>query len=128
MLSLGSPMEMPPTPGGAQRPNTIHVSHLAASSENLMGGMGSPSPGRGNRNTIGYAMGSAGGSATALGGGPSDDTVVEAVRACLAGVDLDTVTKKQVRALVEQRLGGGVGSVERRAFVDRVIDGELASM
>jgi chitin synthase len=69
-----------------------------------------------------------GGSSTALGGGPSDEAIVEAIRACLADVDLDTVTKKQVRALVEQRLGGGVGTGERRAFVDRAIDGELASM
>ena len=123
MLSLGSPMDAPYGVGAAQRPNTIHVSHLT-SSENLIGGMGSPSPRGGNRNTIGYPMGAGGGP---LGGGPSDEAIVEAIRACLADVDLDTVTKKQVRALVEQRLGGGMG-VERRAFVDRVIDGELASM
>ena len=122
MLSLGSPMEAPYA-SATPRPSTIHVSTLP-SSENLLGGMGSPSPGRGNRNTIGYPMG--GGAATA--GGPSDDAIVEAIRACLADVDLDTVTKKQVRALVEQRLGGGLGGVERRAFVDRAIDGELANM
>ncbi|KFY43308.1 hypothetical protein V494_02029 [Pseudogymnoascus sp. VKM F-4513 (FW-928)] len=138
MLSLGAPMDGSPSPyggpvaGAGGRPSTIHVSRLP-SSENLLGGMGSPSPGpgpgRGNRNTIGYLGSGAGGSSTALaGGGPSDEAIVEAIRACLADVDLDTVTKKQVRALVEQRLGGGVGGVERRAFVDRAIDGELASM
>ncbi|KFZ16212.1 hypothetical protein V502_05206, partial [Pseudogymnoascus sp. VKM F-4520 (FW-2644)] len=61
MLSLGSPMDAPPYgAGGAQRPNTIHVSHLP-SSENLIGGMGSPSPRGGNRNTIGYPMGAGAG-------------------------------------------------------------------
>ncbi|KFY72666.1 hypothetical protein V499_07207 [Pseudogymnoascus sp. VKM F-103] len=127
MLSLGSPLDSPYGAGAGARPNTIHVSTLP-SSENLLGGMGSPSPGPGarggNRNTIGYPMGGA----SPAPGAPSDEAIVEAIRACLADVDLDTVTKKQVRALVEQRLGGGVGGVERRAFVDRAIDGELANM
>ncbi|KAI4120357.1 MAG: hypothetical protein LQ347_007108 [Umbilicaria vellea] len=59
--------------------------------------------------------------------GPDDYAVAEAIRACLAEVDLDTVTKKQVRALVEQRLQTELVG-ERRAFLDRQIDTELANM
>ncbi|KZF23502.1 glycosyltransferase family 2 protein [Xylona heveae TC161] len=59
--------------------------------------------------------------------GPDDFAIADAVRACLAEVDLDTVTKKQVRALVEQRLQTEL-SADRRAFLDRQIDTELANM
>ena len=58
---------------------------------------------------------------------PSDGMIVEAIQACLQVVDLDTVTKKQVKALVEQRLGVTLGA-EKRAFLDRAIDDVLASM
>jgi chitin synthase len=60
--------------------------------------------------------------------GPSDQDIVDAIRAVLAEVDLDKVTKKQVRALVEQRLQMEVPQGERRSFLDRAIDGELANM
>ena len=60
--------------------------------------------------------------------GPSDGDIVDAIRAVLAEVDLDKVTKKQVRALVEQRLQCEVPAGERRTFLDRAIDGELANM
>lgn len=43
---------------------------------------------------------------TAQGAGPSNEAIVAAIRDVLHEVDLDTVTKKQVRALVEQRLQG----------------------
>lgn len=59
--------------------------------------------------------------------GPDDEVVVEAIQGVLAEVDLDTVTKKQVRALVEQRLQTELAG-ERRAFMDRQIDFELANM
>lgn len=59
--------------------------------------------------------------------GPSDQDIVAAVRECLMGVDLDHVTKKQVRALVEQRLQTQLLS-ERKAFLDQIIDVELANM
>lgn len=59
--------------------------------------------------------------------GPDDGVVVEAIQGVLAEVDLDTVTKKQVRALVEQRLQTELAG-ERRAFMDRQIDMELANM
>lgn len=60
--------------------------------------------------------------------GPSDHAITEAIRAVLTEVDLDSVTKKQVRALVEQRLQSEVPAGDRRAFLDRAIDEELANM
>lgn len=60
--------------------------------------------------------------------GPSDQDMIDAIRSVLAEVDLDKVTKKQVRALVEQRLQCEVPAGERRTFLDRAIDGELANM
>jgi chitin synthase len=59
--------------------------------------------------------------------GPSDQDIVAAVRECLMGVDLDHVTKKQVRALVEQRLQTQLVG-ERKGFLDQIIDVELANM
>jgi len=59
--------------------------------------------------------------------GPEDGLIIEAIQGCLREVDLDSVTKKQVRALVEQRLQTELVG-ERRAFMDRMIDQELASM
>ncbi|KAJ5679200.1 Chitin synthase 6 [Penicillium macrosclerotiorum] len=61
------------------------------------------------------------------GSGPDEPAITEAIRSCLAEVDLDTVTKKQVRVLVEQRLQTSLTG-DKRAFVDRQIDHELASM
>lgn len=60
-------------------------------------------------------------------GGPDDLTITECIQAVLREVDLDTITKKQVRALVEQRLQTELVG-ERRTFMDRQIDNELASM
>ncbi|RYC55814.1 hypothetical protein CHU98_g10397 [Xylaria longipes] len=59
--------------------------------------------------------------------GPDDGMIVEAIQAVLRDVDLDTVTKKQVRALVEQRLQTELVG-EKRTFMDRQIDNELANM
>ena len=64
---------------------------------------------------------------TAATTGPGDGAIIEAIQAVLSEVDLDHVTKKQVRALVEQRLQTEVTG-ERRTFLDRAIDGELADM
>ncbi|KAL2200328.1 glycosyltransferase family 2 protein [Corynascus similis CBS 632.67] len=62
------------------------------------------------------------------GGGVVDDAaIIEAIQSVLREVDLDTVTKKQVRALVEQRLQTELTG-ERRTFMDRQIDNELANM
>lgn len=60
-------------------------------------------------------------------GGPDDVAITECIQAVLREVDLDTITKKQVRALVEQRLQTELVG-ERRTFMDRQIDNELASM
>ncbi|KAI0425560.1 class V chitin synthase [Xylaria sp. FL1042] len=59
--------------------------------------------------------------------GPDDGMIIEAIQAVLREVDLDTVTKKQVRALVEQRLQTELVG-EKRTFMDRQIDNELANM
>ncbi|KAK4454375.1 chitin synthase 6 [Podospora aff. communis PSN243] len=59
--------------------------------------------------------------------GPDDVAIIDAIQAVLREVDLDTVTKKQVRALVEQRLQTELVG-ERRTFMDRQIDNELANM
>ncbi|KAI1339489.1 class V chitin synthase [Xylariaceae sp. FL0016] len=59
--------------------------------------------------------------------GPDDGMIVDAIQGVLREVDLDTVTKKQVRALVEQRLQTELVG-ERRTFMDRQIDNELANM
>jgi len=59
--------------------------------------------------------------------GPDDVAIIDAIQAVLREVDLDTVTKKQVRALVEQRLQTELVG-ERRTFMDKQIDNELASM
>ena len=60
--------------------------------------------------------------------GPSDYDIVDAIRLVLAEVDLDSVTKKQVRALVEQRLQSEIPAGERKNFLDRMIDDQLANM
>ncbi len=59
--------------------------------------------------------------------GPTDETIASTIQAVLRDVDLDTVTKKQLRALVEQRLQTELVG-ERRTFMDRQIDHELANM
>lgn len=124
----------------SHRPSMIH---FPGSTDNLLGGHISPSrlqtqtP---SRNSVGYS----GGARVAIGPdtivyptsafdfqrgerGPDDRSIVEAVQGCLIEVDLDSVTKKQVRALVEQRLQTELVG-ERRTFLDRTIDNELANM
>jgi len=56
-----------------------------------------------------------------------DIEITHAIRACLQEVDLDTVTKKQVRSLVEQNLGT-VLTGQKREFMDKQIDTELENM
>jgi chitin synthase len=141
MMSLGGGLDArtgsPYQDHPAQRASTIHLGLGQPSSENLIGG---PLSSLNNRNTMGYAGGNRPAPSPEAGfgapqnfdfvstsRGPSDEMIVDAIRACLADVDLDTVTKKQVRALVEQRLQGEVVG-ERRTFLDRAIDAELANM
>ena len=59
--------------------------------------------------------------------GPDDGDIVETIQSVLGEVDLDSVTKKQVRSLVEQRLQTELVG-ERRTFMDRQIDRELENM
>jgi chitin synthase len=59
--------------------------------------------------------------------GPDDGTIIETIQQTMGGIDLDNVTKKQLRTLVEQRLQTAL-SPERRAFVDAQIDIELQNM
>lgn len=59
--------------------------------------------------------------------GPSNEAITLAVRECLGEVDLDSVTKKQLKALAEQKLQCQLAG-ERRAFLDAQIDFELAAM
>lgn len=59
--------------------------------------------------------------------GPTNEAITQAIRECLHEMDLDTVTKKQLRALVEQKLQCQLTS-DKRAFMDSQIDYELANM
>lgn len=59
--------------------------------------------------------------------GPTNEAITQAIQECLAEVDLDSVTKKQLKALAEQKLQCQVTG-ERRAFLDGQIDYELANM
>jgi chitin synthase len=123
----------------SHRPSTLI---LPGSSDNLLGqNSATPSPSRlgqiQNRASVGYT----GGARNPIGTdvpistfdfqrndkSPDDSMIVEAIQGCLREVDLDSVTKKQVRALVEQRLQTELIG-ERRTFLDRMIDAELANM
>ena len=59
--------------------------------------------------------------------GPTNEAITLAIRECLGEVDLDNVTKKQLKALAEQKLQCQL-SGEKRAFLDSQIDFELANM
>jgi chitin synthase len=59
--------------------------------------------------------------------GPSNEAITQAIRECLGEVDLDKVTKKQLKALTEQKLQSQL-SGEKRAYLDSQIDFELANM
>ncbi|OAA68365.1 chitin synthase 6 [Niveomyces insectorum RCEF 264] len=133
---VGSPYQDAPGGLGAGR-SMSNLRSMSNTSPNLGGQIGL----RGSTANLGYA----GGARTPLGAteaghqsvmsfdfqrghaGPDDGMIVEAIQAVLREVDLDTVTKKQVRALVEQRLQTELVG-ERRTFMDRQIDNELANM
>lgn len=59
--------------------------------------------------------------------GPTNEAITSAIRECLAEVDLDSVTKKQLKALAEQKLQCQL-SGERKGYLDGQIDWELANM
>ncbi|KAI0478643.1 glycosyltransferase family 2 protein [Xylariaceae sp. FL0804] len=131
MQRVQSPYQDSPSPGHGYRPSMSNL--RAVSNHSPLNNMH-----RASQATLGYS----GGARPALGQGhqsttsfdfqrghtgPNDGMIVEAIQAVLAEVDLDTVTKKQVRALVEQRLQTELAG-DRRTFMDRQIDNELANM
>lgn len=59
--------------------------------------------------------------------GPSQQDIVQAIRDCLKDVDLDHVTKKQLKALTEQKLQTQLTG-EKKLYLDQMIDHELANM
>ncbi|CAG8188117.1 unnamed protein product [Penicillium salamii] len=117
-MSMGGLSAYQDNPVNASR----HSIGLMQSSENLLANNRSRSP---------LAQYPARPASTALdfrvGAGPDELAITEAIRGCLSEVDLDTVTKKQVRVLVEQCLQTTLVG-EKRAFLDRQIDQELANM
>jgi chitin synthase len=121
MMSLGSQgMFKTPSPG----PHDVHSPYhggvqYSASRPSLLG-LASPGNMSRPQSTMDFR--------TVGTVGPPDHAIVEAIRAVLAEVDLDSVTKKQVRALVEQRLQSEVPAGDRKAFLDHAIDDELANM
>jgi chitin synthase len=59
--------------------------------------------------------------------GPSDADIVQAVRECLAEVDIERVTRKHVIALAELKLQSQLQG-ERKTFLGAAIDRELETM
>lgn len=59
--------------------------------------------------------------------GPTNEAITQAIRECLSEVDLDNVTKKQLKALAEQKLQCQLTG-DKRMFLDAQIDFELANM
>ncbi|CAI7587751.1 unnamed protein product [Penicillium discolor] len=117
-MSMGGLSAYQDNPMAASR----HSVGMMQSSDNLLGNAGSRSPlpqylSRPASTAFDFRAAS----------GPDEGAITEAIRGCLAEVDLDTVTKKQVRVLVEHRLQTSLTG-DKRAFLDRQIDQELANM
>ncbi|KAI1106962.1 glycosyltransferase family 2 protein [Jackrogersella minutella] len=100
--------------------NSPHDMHRVSNATLGYGGGARPAFGQGHQSTASFDF-------QRGHMGPDDGMIIEAIQAVLREVDLDTVTKKQVRALVEQRLQTELAG-ERRAFLDHQIDNELANM
>lgn len=98
------------------------------SSDNLMAMQSTPPINRA-RSPLGFSASRPGSTVNFqnMMNGPSDAMIVEAIQAILREIDMDNVTKKQLKALTEQRLQTQL-SGERKAFLDRQIDHELANM
>ncbi|TGZ77235.1 hypothetical protein EX30DRAFT_311518 [Ascodesmis nigricans] len=97
-----------------------------STTDNLIG-MQTPPPRAPTRSPLGFDVRRSSQMDFMRAGGPDDESITEAIRQVLREIDLETVTKKQVRYLVEQRLQTECQG-ERRAFMDRQIDAELANM
>lgn len=114
---------------GPHRSSVPSTPGLMPSTDNLLAGAHTP-PGRGmSRSPLGQPPSRPMSTIDLLrsGGDFDEQQVVNTIRAVLREVDLDSVTKKQVRALVEQRLGMEFG-MNRRAWADGLIDAELEAM
>ncbi|KAK4631097.1 Chitin synthase 6 [Fulvia fulva] len=59
--------------------------------------------------------------------GPTNEAITMAVQECLSEVDMDAVTKKQLKALAEQKLQCQLVG-EKKAFLDFEIDNQLAKL
>jgi len=125
LMSMGGMSDHYQASPYGQRPNVGGFQ----SSDNLMAMQSTPQIGR-SRSPLGGGYASRPGSTANfqnLVQGPNDAMIVEAIQACLREVDMDNVTKKQLKALTEQRLQTQL-SGERRTFLDQAIDHELANM
>ncbi|KIW09037.1 uncharacterized protein PV09_00930 [Verruconis gallopava] len=105
---------------------------FAGSSPNLLGGASrARSPlGFGGPNNRASAMSRPMSTVNFMDGpsrGPTDQEIQGAVAQILREVDLDSMSKKQLKALVEQRLQTQLQG-ERKNFLDKCIDDELSSM
>lgn len=121
LMSMGGMSDQyDPSPYGS-RPNVGGFQ----SQDNLMA---STPPVRG-RSPLGYGQSRPGSTVNfqSMMNGPSDATIVDVVRTCLREGDLDSMTKKQLVALAEQRLQTQLTG-ERKIFLSQTIDAELAMM
>ncbi|KAK0718104.1 chitin synthase [Lasiosphaeria miniovina] len=113
--SVANLRSMTNTPPGLGTPTSLNPRFSTATG---LSGYGANNNGRASALSFDFQRGNV---------GPDDAMIIEAIQMVLREVDLDTVTKKQVRALVEQRLQTELVG-ERRTFMDRQIDNELANM
>ncbi|KAF2154371.1 glycosyltransferase family 2 protein [Myriangium duriaei CBS 260.36] len=139
LMSMGGMSDHYTTPPQFSRNNSQNFQSMPDLNTNLISPTGSQMPGGinrarsplGNYPSQGNLSRPASHMSLGLQGfqtqGPSDGEIANAIQQCLREVDLDTVTKKQLKALTEQRLQCQL-SPEKRAFLDAQIDQELANM
>jgi len=102
------------TPMGST-PNLLGVSHANASNPRLRSPLSASRP----VSTVNFMDGPK--------NGPTDEEILRALRECLTEINLETVTKKGLKALTEQRLQTQLQG-EKKGFLDQMIDIELANM
>ena len=114
--------------------NLMSPSHMsfAGSTPNLLGANNrARSPmGFGGANARASTMGRPTSTVNFMDGpsqGPSDQEIQGAVAAILREVDLDSMSKKQLKALVEQRLQTQLQG-QKKIFLDKCIDDELSAI
>ncbi|OQO07179.1 hypothetical protein B0A48_07747 [Cryoendolithus antarcticus] len=124
LMSMGGMSDYP-----HPQPVSRHHSTDALNQMRQPSPLGTPNP---SASPYGYASQSrpqstANLAAFTVGPGPTNEAIAACVRECLGEVDMDSVTKKQVKALVEQKLQCQL-SGEKRAWLDERIDWELSNM